>query len=150
MFFISSRGYCRDPGRRYLASRPYARLIWEAAARASAKRRVTWLRQYIDAIIQRDVRSVASIDKLDQLPIFLRALAQMAGQMCNYTQLGGQVGLDGKTAARYVGVFEQMYLLKRNDVWVTCLVFSSQFHLETLAPLVDLFFHSDMNSAGVL
>ena len=89
----------------------------EAAARASAKRRVTWLRQYIDAIIQRDVRSVASIDKLDQLPRFLRALAQMAGQMCNYTQLGGQVGLDGKTAARYVGVFEQMYLLKRIDVW---------------------------------
>ena len=33
---------------------------------------------------------------------------------------------------------------------LTCLVFSSQFHLETLAPLVDLFFHSDMNSAGVL
>ena len=41
----------------------------------------------------------------------------MAGQMCNYTQLGGQVGLDGKTAARYVGVFEQMYLLKHIDVW---------------------------------
>jgi len=71
-------------------------LIWEAAARASAKRRVIWLRQYIDAIIQRDVRSVASIDKLDQLPRFLRALAQMAGQMCNYTQLGGQVGLKTK------------------------------------------------------
>ena len=33
--------------------------------------------------------------------------------MCNYTQLGGQVGLDDKTASRYVGVFEQMYLLKR-------------------------------------
>ena len=33
---------------------------------------------------------------------------------------------------------------------MTCLVFSSQFHLETLAPLVDLFFHSDMNSTGVL
>ncbi|HEY9279222.1 MAG TPA: DUF4143 domain-containing protein, partial [Eoetvoesiella sp.] len=39
------------------------------------------------------------------------------GQMCNYTQLGGQVGLDGKTASRYVSVFEQMYLLKRIDVW---------------------------------
>jgi predicted AAA+ superfamily ATPase len=37
--------------------------------------------------------------------------------MCNYTQLGGQVGLDGKTAARYLSIFEQMYLLKRIDVW---------------------------------
>ena len=37
--------------------------------------------------------------------------------MCNYTQLGGQVGLDGKTAARYIGIFEQMYLLRRVEVW---------------------------------
>lgn len=91
----------------------------EAIARPSAKRRVAWARQYIDAIIQRDVRDVAGIEKLDQLPRFLRALAQTAGQMCNYAQLGGQVGLDGKTAARYVGVFEQMYLLRRIDVWAS-------------------------------
>jgi len=89
----------------------------EAVARASAKRRRAWARQYLDALILRDVRDVAGIDKLDQLPRFLRALTQTAGQMCNYTQLGAQVGLDGKTAARYLGVFEQMYLLKRVDVW---------------------------------
>jgi len=89
----------------------------ESIARPSDRRRVAWARQYLDAIIQRDVRDVAGIDKLDQLPRFLRALAPMAGQMCNYTQLGGQVGLDGKTASRYLGVFEQMYLLKRVDVW---------------------------------
>jgi uncharacterized protein len=89
----------------------------EAISRPTAKRRVAWARQYIDALIQRDVRDVVSIDKLDQLPRFLRALAQTAGQMCNSTQLGCQVGLDGKTVSRYVGVFEQMYLLKRIDVW---------------------------------
>lgn len=89
----------------------------EAIARSVARRRVAWARQYIDAIIQRDVRDIAGIERLDQLPRFLRALAQTAGQMCNYTQLGGQIGLDGKTAARYVGVFEQMYLLKRIDPW---------------------------------
>lgn len=89
----------------------------EAISRATTKRRLAWSRQYIAAIIQRDVRDVASIEKLDQLPRFLRALAQTAGQMCNYTQLGGQVGLDGKTASRYIGVFEQMYLLRRIDVW---------------------------------
>lgn len=89
----------------------------EAMSRASNRRRVAWMRQYIDALIQRDVRDIATIEKLDQLPRFLRALAQTAGQMCNYTQLGGEVGLDGKTAARYIGVFEHMYLLKRVEVW---------------------------------
>ena len=89
----------------------------EAITRPSARRRTVWARQYIDAIIQRDIRDIASIDKLDQLPRFLRALAQVSGQMCNYTRLGGEVGLDGKTAARYIGVFEQMYLLRRVEVW---------------------------------
>lgn len=89
----------------------------EAVSRSTARRRTVWARQYLDAIIQRDVRDVAGIDKLDLLPRFLRGLAQVAGQMCNYTKLGGQVGLDSKTAARYVGIFEQMYLLRRVEVW---------------------------------
>ena len=37
--------------------------------------------------------------------------------MCNYTRLGAYVGLDGKTVSRYIGIFEQMYLMKRIDVW---------------------------------
>lgn len=89
----------------------------EAISRSTPRRRIAWARQYIDALIQRDVRDVSGIEKLDLLPRFLRALGQTAGQMCNYTQLGGQVGLDSKTAAKYVGVFEQMYLLRRMDVW---------------------------------
>ncbi|MCF1431635.1 MAG: ATP-binding protein [Shewanella sp.] len=89
----------------------------EAVARPTEKRRTAWARQYINAILQRDVRDVAEIDKLDQLPRFLHALARTAGQMCNYSELGGQVGLDGKTVSRYTSAFEQMYLLKRIDVW---------------------------------
>ena len=89
----------------------------EAVSRPSARRRAAWAKQYMNAIIQRDVRDIASIEKLSALPHFLRALAQTAGQMCNYSQLGAQVGLDGKTASKYIGVFEQLYLLKRVDVW---------------------------------
>jgi uncharacterized protein len=89
----------------------------EALTRSTDRRRTTWARQYLAAMVERDVRDIANIDKLDQLPRFLRALAQMAGQMCNYSQLGGQVGIDHKTAAKYLGIFEHMYLLKRVDVW---------------------------------
>lgn len=89
----------------------------EAVSRPSPRRRVVWARQYIDALVQRDVRDVAEVLKLDELPRLLRALAQTAGQMCNYAQLGSQLGLDGKTARRYVGLFEQMYLLQRVEVW---------------------------------
>jgi len=89
----------------------------ESVSRATARRRTAWSRQYIDALIQRDVRDLAGVDRLDSLPRFLRALAQVSGQLCNYSQLGGQLRLDHKTAARYVGLFEQMFLLRRIDVY---------------------------------
>jgi predicted AAA+ superfamily ATPase len=89
----------------------------EAVSRSQDHRRLAWFRQYIDSIIQRDVRDIAEIEKLDQLPRFLRGLAQTAGQICNYSQLGGQVGLDSKTVAKYIGIFEKMYLLRRVEVF---------------------------------
>lgn len=89
----------------------------DAVTRATSRRRAAWARQYVDALIQRDVRDIAGIDKLDQLSRLLNALAHMSGQLCNFTQLGGQVGLDSKTANKYLAVFEQMYLLRRIQPW---------------------------------
>jgi predicted AAA+ superfamily ATPase len=89
----------------------------EAVARTTPRRRTAWARQYVDALLQRDVRDVADIDRLDQLPRFLQALAEVSGQLCNYSQLAGQIGLDGKTAARYTAIFEHMYLLNRIPSW---------------------------------
>ena len=89
----------------------------EALTRTDNRRRKTWARQYIDALIQRDIKDIASIDKLDQVPRLLKALSQTAGQLCNYSQLGGQVGIDHKTASKYIAVFEQMYLMQRITIW---------------------------------
>ena len=85
----------------------------EALSRTRLKRRSEWARQYIDAIIQRDVRDVAGVDKLDRMPRLLRALAHASGQLSNYTQLGAKIGLDHKSVARYIGVLENMFLLAR-------------------------------------
>ena len=89
----------------------------EAITRTTLRRRTTWYRQYVDAIIQRDVLDVATIEKLDQLPRLLSALTHNAGQICNYSKLGEQVGLNHKTAAKYIGIFEQMYLMRRVSSW---------------------------------
>lgn len=89
----------------------------EAVSRIAPRRRTAWAKQYLDALIQRDVREISGIEKLDRLPRLLKALAQMAGQLCNFTQLGGQVGLDSKTANKYLAVFEQMFLLRRVEPW---------------------------------
>ena len=89
----------------------------EVVARSTLRRRMAWSRQYVDALIQRDVRDLAGVDRLDLLPRFLQALAHVSGQLCNYSLLGGQLRLDHKTSARYIGLFEQMFLLRRIEVY---------------------------------
>lgn len=90
----------------------------EAVSRPTARRREAWLRQYTAALLSRDVRDIASIEKLDQLPRLLRALAQMEGQLINLNQLAGQLLMDHKTAAKYVGVLEQLFLIRRLQPWL--------------------------------
>lgn len=89
----------------------------EAVSRDDSRRRAVWVRQYVNALIQRDVREIASVEKLDYLPRLLTAIAQVSGQLCNFAQLAGQVGLDRKTAGKYLAVFEQMFLLRRLAPW---------------------------------
>lgn len=89
----------------------------EMLARADPRRRSAWARDYVRAIVERDVRDVAEIDKLAQMPPLLRALAQHAGQLTNFAQLAGQLRLDDKTARRYVGVLEQLFLVRRVEPW---------------------------------
>ena len=57
-------------------------------------------RRRAGALVQRDVRDVAGIDRLDPLSRLLRALGQIAGQMCNDNR-GSR-----KHPARYSGLFE--------------------------------------------
>lgn len=89
----------------------------EMLRRTDAARRRVWARDYVAAIVQRDARDVADIAKLDQLPRLLRVLAQQSGQLTNFSQLGGQIGLDDKTTRKYVGVLEQLFLVRRLEPW---------------------------------
>jgi predicted AAA+ superfamily ATPase len=89
----------------------------EMLRRADPARRRNWARDYIAAIVQRDVRDISSIERLDVLPRLLRILAQHSGQLTNFTQLGGQIGLDEKTARKYLGVVEQLFLVRRLEPW---------------------------------
>jgi predicted AAA+ superfamily ATPase len=89
----------------------------EAVARHDPRRRAAWLRQYANALVQRDVREISGIEKLDRLARLLRAAAQAAAQVANLSALGAAVGLDHKTTGKYLAAFEHMYLLRRVEPW---------------------------------
>lgn len=89
-------------------------------------RRSAWARAYIKAIIERDVKDISSIEKLVEMPHLLKILAQQSGKLTNFTQIGGQLNLDVKTAQKYVGLLENLFLVKRLYPW----------HSNTLSRLV--------------
>jgi predicted AAA+ superfamily ATPase len=89
----------------------------EMLRREDHKRRQIWARDYIRAIVQRDVREVADVEKLDQMPRLLQVLAHHSGRLSNFTQMGAQVGFDDKTTRKYVAILEQLFLVRKVEPW---------------------------------
>ena len=89
----------------------------EMLRREDQQRRHAWARDYVKAIVQRDVRDIAEIDKLSQMPRLFQVLAHHSAQLTNLTQLGGKIGLDAKTTGKYVAILEQLFLVRRIDPW---------------------------------
>lgn len=85
--------------------------------RKDPRRQQAWARAYVRSIVERDVRQITDVQKLDMLSRLLRALARYAGQLTNFTQLGGQIGLDDKTTRNYVAIFEHLFLVRRVESW---------------------------------
>jgi predicted AAA+ superfamily ATPase len=91
----------------------------EMVRRRDPERRAEWARNYIRAIMQRDVRDIAAIEKLGQMPRLLRVLAHHAGQLVNYAGVGGSLDMDAKTAHRYMDVLQQLFLVRSLEPWST-------------------------------
>ncbi|MGL4284991.1 MAG: ATP-binding protein [Phreatobacter sp.] len=91
----------------------------EAIARTNEKRRQDWARSYLTSVLSRDLRDIAEVEKLTELPKFVRLLAEHSGQLVNYSELGNGIGVNYKTSQRYVGLLEQIYLLASLAPWYT-------------------------------
>jgi predicted AAA+ superfamily ATPase len=91
----------------------------EAIGRESERRRHDWLRSYLASILTRDLRDIAEIEKLTELPKFVRLLAEHSGQLVNYSQFGAGINVSHKTGQRYVGLLEQVFLIATVQPWFT-------------------------------
>ncbi len=89
----------------------------EALTRRSWARRQDWYAGYVEAIVQRDVRDVAHVDQLQQMPKLLRVLGEHAGQLVNHSGIGAALGMNHVTTQKYVGVFERLFLVRTLPPW---------------------------------
>jgi predicted AAA+ superfamily ATPase len=91
----------------------------EALLRRSGRRRQDWVRSYLTSVLTRDLRDIADVEKLTELPRFVRLLAEHAGELVNYSEIGKGIGVNYKTAQRYVGLLEQIFLVASLPSWHT-------------------------------
>jgi uncharacterized protein len=91
----------------------------EALARDTPRRQQDWMSAYLSSVLTRDLRDIADVDKLVETPRFLQLLAEHSGQLVNYSAIGSGVGVTHKTAQRYIGLFEQIFLVTTLRPWFT-------------------------------
>ncbi|NOD95276.1 DUF4143 domain-containing protein [Ruegeria sp. HKCCD4884] len=91
----------------------------EALGRKRWGRKQDWYHDYLDAIVQRDVRDVAQIEQLAIMPKLLGVLAEHSGQLVNYSGIGAAIGLNHVTTQKYVRVFENLFLVHSLQPWFT-------------------------------
>lgn len=100
-----------------LAERIVAGGFPPALARATSRRRHAWYRDYIDTLLQRDVRDLARISALDVLPRLLALAAGQTARLINVTDLAGPFHLSRPTIREYLTLLERLFLLEELPPW---------------------------------
>ena len=88
-----------------------------ALARPTARRRANWYRAYIDALIQRDVRSLARIGSIEALPRLLSLAANQSARLLNVSSLASPFQVTRPTINDYLALLDRIFLLERLPPW---------------------------------
>jgi len=91
----------------------------EPLQRTSERRSSVWYQQYINTLIQRDIRDLTHIDHPDIMLKLLKLTAFYAGKLVNFTELGNKLGLDRLTIKKYMALLEQLFLVEQLPAWHT-------------------------------
>lgn len=89
----------------------------EALSRSSERRREAWFDSYMATILQRDVRDLAQIDGLTELPKLVQLLAARSGGLLNAAELSRTAGIPQTTLRRYLTLLETLFLIRLVPAW---------------------------------
>jgi len=91
----------------------------EAVSRTQPDRRAAWFASYVTTILQRDVRDLAQIDGLLEMPKLLSLLAARSSTLMNSAELSRASGIAQTTLKRYLALLQLTYLLRPLPPWST-------------------------------
>ncbi len=89
----------------------------EAVRRRQPERRRSWFSSYVTTILQREVRDLAEIEGLADLPRLLSLVAARAGGLQNFSELARASGIPQSTLKRYRALLEATFLVEAVPAW---------------------------------
>jgi predicted AAA+ superfamily ATPase len=104
------------PSREGLVARIVAGGFPEALERDGA-RRGRWFDSYLDTMLQREVRDLANVAGLTELPRLMALLASRATGLLNYAGLSRNLGMPQTTLKRYLALLETAFLVAGIPAW---------------------------------
>jgi len=90
----------------------------EALTRKESRRRQAWFGSYVTTILERDVRDIANIQGLRELPVLLRLIAARAANVLNLTDLARDANnMPQTTMHRYWALLEAVFFVQTLPAW---------------------------------
>ena len=83
----------------------------------SEARRTSWFDSYMSTILQRDVRDLANIEGLTEMPRLLSILAARTASLLNLADISRTVNIPYSTLQRYLTLLETAYLIRPIPAW---------------------------------
>ncbi len=79
--------------------------------------RNVWFQAYLTTLISRDLREIADIERVVDLPRVLQLLASLTGRLLNVANLSRESGIPQTTLQRYLAHLQTLFLLVRVPAW---------------------------------
>lgn len=89
----------------------------ETVRRDTERGRRAWVRDYLAAIVQRDVRDLARIQRLDILPRLLELAAGQTARLINVSAIAGPFGVSRTTVRDYLTLLRHLFLVEELPAW---------------------------------
>jgi predicted AAA+ superfamily ATPase len=89
----------------------------ETLHRSSSNRRKKWFASYLMTILEKDIKDLANIEGLLELPNLLKLFASRCGGLLNTSEVSRSLGIAQTTLKRYLALLERTYLLVLLPAW---------------------------------
>ena len=115
--FSAELNFTHTGGQGKLLAERIARGGYPVVQKRTAKRRDDWYANYVDALVQRDVREMTRIGDLSAIPKLLALAATQTARLANLSEMASSFELSRPTIASYLTLIERLFLIEYLPPW---------------------------------